>query len=310
MFRSKHLWWLGAGITLALIAVVIFACGATAKRSSRRSVEISAQASRPHGSHSHRLATEFASGEEVTHACLECHPDSSTSSWRPVTGHGSMVPTISRGADEPVLTGKKYVINNFCIGITPNWPPCTACHAGYGWEDETFDFTDESKVDCLVCHDTTGTYVKQNAGYPAESVDLAHVAQNVGLVDRDNCGGCHFTAAAATQSSMVTWILRSPIPDEIWTYTWASTTLSASTAIARRRTRSPGGRSRSAWTTRTRSLHRLSHRACATRMNGSTVTCRRTSPARPATSRIRAQEGHEGRMGLVGGGTGLSAESA
>mgnify|MGYP000666355391 CR=1 FL=1 len=35
----------------------------------------------------------------------------------------------------------KYSINNFCIGIQGNWPSCTACHAGYGWEDESFDFT-------------------------------------------------------------------------------------------------------------------------------------------------------------------------
>ncbi|MEJ2519454.1 MAG: hypothetical protein P8Y91_03795 [Desulfuromonadales bacterium] len=45
--------------------------------------------------------------------------------------------------------------------ITSNEPRCTSCHAGYGWSEVTFDFSDETKVDCLVCQDTTGTYVKE-----------------------------------------------------------------------------------------------------------------------------------------------------
>jgi octaheme c-type cytochrome (tetrathionate reductase family) len=50
-------------------------------------------------------------------------------------------------------------------------------------------------IDCLVCHDTTGTYGKKkrnNCGYPNESVDLLKVAQNVGMPTRSNCGGCHW----------------------------------------------------------------------------------------------------------------------
>jgi len=60
-------------------------------------------------------------------------------------------------------------------------------------------------VDCLVCHDTTGTYKKvpTDCGHPAykektvegkvfEPVNLAHVAQNVGRPSRRNCGSCHF----------------------------------------------------------------------------------------------------------------------
>ncbi|MFN2199916.1 MAG: tetrathionate reductase family octaheme c-type cytochrome [Caldilineaceae bacterium] len=192
MFRSKHLWWLGAGITLALIAVAVFL---VVPRSSARSEDPWNYVPK-HPVHTEHTVTalqqEFASGEEVTQACLECHPDASsevmaTSHW--TWEHG---PYTLEGRDQEVYTGKKHVINNFCIGITPNWPPCTACHAGYGWVDENFDFTDETKVDCLVCHDTTGTYVKANGGIPAEGVDLSHVAQSVGLVGRENCGGCHF----------------------------------------------------------------------------------------------------------------------
>jgi octaheme c-type cytochrome (tetrathionate reductase family) len=96
------------------------------------------------------------------------------------------------GRPEPVEIGKSNVLNNFCIGIQSNWEGCTSCHAGYGWDSADFDFSDESRVDCLVCHDGTGSYVKGDSGYPLEGVDLAYVAQNVSVPNRETCGGCHF----------------------------------------------------------------------------------------------------------------------
>ena len=50
-------------------------------------------------------------------------------------------------------------------------------------------------MDCLVCHDTTGTYKKipTGAGMPDESVDLKKVAENVGHTSRQTCGSCHFS---------------------------------------------------------------------------------------------------------------------
>ena len=49
-----------------------------------------------------------------------------------------------------------------------NYPFCTTCHVGYGWQDKNFDFTSEQNVDCLVCHDTTGAY-KKPAGLAGNS---------------------------------------------------------------------------------------------------------------------------------------------
>jgi len=96
--------------------------------------------------------------------------------------------------------GKKVVINNFCVAVVSNWRRCTSCHAGYGWKDAGFDFTKEELVDCLVCHDTTGTYKKfpPGAGHPVyepkefppgsgkiwEPPDLKKIAQNVGPTSR------------------------------------------------------------------------------------------------------------------------------
>lgn len=146
------------------------------------------------------LEGPFEDATEVTEACLSCHTEAAKQvqrsihwTWRyeqPETGQA---------------LGKRNVVNNLCIGLAGNYPRCTSCHTGYGWEDADFDFNAEERVDCLVCHDTTGEYVKRptGAGHPPyedtefqgktfEAPDLARVAQNVGETSRATCGSCHF----------------------------------------------------------------------------------------------------------------------
>lgn len=142
--------------------------------------------------HSALMEGPYETGQDVTRACLTCHEDSAeqvihTAHWR-----WQSDPVMVEGRDEPVATGKKNTINNFCIGIQGNWSSCTACHAGYGWEDETFNFEEQANVDCLVCHDQSGGYTKGKKGLPVEGVDLLASARSVGLPTRQNCGGCHF----------------------------------------------------------------------------------------------------------------------
>ena len=53
---------------------------------------------------------------------------------------------------------------------------CSQCHISYNWKDDSFDFSDTSNIDCLVCHDTTGTYKKHpsadgGGGQPAMMID-------------------------------------------------------------------------------------------------------------------------------------------
>jgi octaheme c-type cytochrome (tetrathionate reductase family) len=78
--------------------------------------------------------------------------------------------------------------------VRSNEPRCAQCHIGYGFTDETFDFEDPTRIDCLVCHDTTGTYKKDapNGGRPVSEINLAQVAQRVGRPSRGTCGACHF----------------------------------------------------------------------------------------------------------------------
>ena len=152
------------------------------------------------------LKQQFMSGPEVTKACLTCHTEASRQvmesihwTWEyhnPATGQ---------------TLGKRTVINSFCGNVTSNEPRCTSCHAGYGWTDMASGPPAEpTAVDCLICHDRSGTYTKDAtlAGHPplgavspkattitgarAMPVDLNKAAQSVGLPGRENCGQCHF----------------------------------------------------------------------------------------------------------------------
>ena len=146
----------------------------------------------PHTDHSVLMKGPFPDGPSVTRACLECHADAAHEVMGTVHWTWESEPVALPGREEPRSLGKKNAINNFCIGINSNWPPCTACHAGYGWTDAAFDFQESDNVDCLACHDNSGTYVKGAGGIPQEDVDLLAVARSVGGPTRANCGNCHF----------------------------------------------------------------------------------------------------------------------
>lgn len=135
------------------------------------------------------LDRAFATAPEVTKACLECHTEAAKQIHK--TKHWTWE---FLNPENKQRLGKKNILNNFCITPQSNYAACAACHIGYGWKDENFDFTAEDRVDCLVCHDTTGTYSKPpgKAGYPADFVDLKKVALKVGKTSRDSCGACHF----------------------------------------------------------------------------------------------------------------------
>ena len=147
----------------------------------------------------------FKTGPEVTRKCIECHEKETADFMATVHWTWSRKQEVN---GKTIEIGKKNALNNFCVGLPGNWPRCTSCHAGYGWKDATFDFSEAENVDCLVCHDTTGTYKKfpTGAGHPAyegeakewpkgkpwPSVDLVKIAHNVGPTSRATCGGCHF----------------------------------------------------------------------------------------------------------------------
>jgi len=150
------------------------------------------------------LQQEFNSPHEVTEACLSCHNLTARDVMK--SSHWTWDRDYVMEDGRTVKLGKKNMINNFCIGISSNESRCTSCHIGYGWKDNQFDFTDSRNIDCLVCHDKTGTYKKfpSGAGYPARTEkklngttyyppDYKAIANNVGTPGRENCGVCHFS---------------------------------------------------------------------------------------------------------------------
>lgn len=154
------------------------------------------------------LKGPFKSGPEITKTCLSCHN---------LAGHQVMKSIHwtweAKNPTTGKTLGKKYAANNFCGSTLSNEARCTSCHAGYGWTDKNFDFARQDNVDCLACHDTTGTYKKfgTDAGHPLyadrefepmegppgkkqfKAPDLNKIAQNVGKSGRANCGACHFS---------------------------------------------------------------------------------------------------------------------
>lgn len=135
------------------------------------------------------LNKDFSSAPEVTKACLSCHTEAAKQIHKTKHWKWEFI-----NPENNQRLGKKNILNNFCITPQSNWSACTACHIGFGWKDNNFDFTAEERVDCLVCHDTSGGYSKPpgKAGFPADYVNLKNVAQNVGKTSRDTCGACHF----------------------------------------------------------------------------------------------------------------------
>jgi octaheme c-type cytochrome (tetrathionate reductase family) len=145
------------------------------------------------------LQKDFKEPQEVTEACLSCHTERGKEL---LTNHHWLWEREAfiegRGV---VYLGKKNLINNFCTGVGGSEGSCNKCHAGYGWDEKEFDFTNERNMDCLVCHDNTNTYEKASggAGYPPTSGPMAPnynlIASNVGKPTKHNCGYCHFYSA-------------------------------------------------------------------------------------------------------------------
>lgn len=141
-----------------------------------------------------------------TAQCLNCHGKIGDDVMR--TAHWKWEGTVT-GIEgfEGTIHGKKDLINNFCLAVPSNEGRCAQCHIGYGWGDKNFDFGNPKNIDCLACHDQTGTYAKVATpnlanpplvGGPVTTVDLQAVARSVGrnggVPPRSTCVFCHARA--------------------------------------------------------------------------------------------------------------------
>lgn len=191
MEMSRYTWIFGLLATALLLAVPILIFVPDPQPQTRD--PWAAVAPTPvHTDHSELMPGPYDSGPAVTRACLDCHTEAGEQMLQNAHWRWESDPVYLADRDMEVATGKKNVINNFCIGIQGNWASCTSCHAGYGWDDADYDFSVQENIDCLVCHDNSGLYAKSKAGLPAAEADLEVAAQSVGAATRESCGGCHF----------------------------------------------------------------------------------------------------------------------
>ena len=170
---------------------------------------------------------------EGTESCLMCHQETAENMLG--MGHfrwqGKVENIVGQKGQD---FGKNQLLNNFCIAVPTNEPRCTQCHTGYGYADKNYNFNDPANIDCLVCHDQSGTYAKapKTAGLPEPGVDLNAVARSIALGGNptiDNCIDCHvsdsidFTALGCIGCHGVDGtgniMLGAPnLTDEIWLY--------------------------------------------------------------------------------------------
>lgn len=149
------------------------------------------------------LQQEFQSGPEVTKACLACHTEAAKQIMH--TEHWKWE-YLNPKTDQKL--GKIHVINNFCTSSQSNLKACASCHIGYAAMTDKGVKDDETLVDCLACHDTTGAYSKPSglggmvyakdiemppgSGKIIKGLNLQKMAQKVGKTSRKTCGSCHF----------------------------------------------------------------------------------------------------------------------
>ncbi|PLX33697.1 MAG: cytochrome C [Hyphomicrobiales bacterium] len=154
------------------------------------------------------LQREFESGSELTRACLSCHNQAAkqvhaSKHWKWEFVNGKTGQTL----------GKRHVVNNTLMSIAANGPYCARCHISNEWTEAKFDFTDPNQVDCLACHDTTGTYTsmkmhqlrskcsachvefdKSKARNVVRRPDFGELGRHVGKPSLQTCGACHFNS--------------------------------------------------------------------------------------------------------------------
>ena len=158
---KKNITIVGVIVVLALIAVNIFQNNITYNVKLEKLKQKYSKKLVPSVDHSKLevLNRKFKTPQEVTEECLMCHDEAGDEIL--ATRHWNWLG--SNLEDTTIVVenrGKKNLINNFCIAVPSNYPRCTSCHISYGWKDNSFDFSSPENIDCLVCHEQTGTYIK------------------------------------------------------------------------------------------------------------------------------------------------------
>lgn len=136
----------------------------------------------------------FADSGSVTKICLKCHNQQAAD----VLNSAHWTWERQRIIDNETVTyGKKDSLAGFAVDVASNPARCQRCHVSNTRPDIEFAAPAPEMVDCLLCHDTTGTY---NLTAP-DKTNLEKIARNVGRPGPANCTTCHFADCGLSQES-------------------------------------------------------------------------------------------------------------
>ncbi len=139
----------------------------------------------------------FTSSADVTAACLECHHQQAVEVLQ--STHWTWVRQRSVNGKN-TLYGKKDSLTGFAIDVSSNPSRCMGCHVSNTRPNVDLKKPSPEMVDCLVCHDTTGTYRQPSTATPDNQSqnNLELVTRNVGRPTPSNCLTCHFADCGLT----------------------------------------------------------------------------------------------------------------
>ena len=137
------------------------------------------------------LQGPFKTISDVTTTCLKCHHQQALEVLQSTHWTWVRQRTVN---GKTTLFGKKDSLTGFAIDVSSNPSRCMGCHVSNTRPDVDLNAPGPEMVDCLVCHDTTGTYRQADPGVPGNHSpeDLELMTRNVGRPAPVNCMTCHF----------------------------------------------------------------------------------------------------------------------
>ncbi|MDW7772012.1 MAG: hypothetical protein SCH71_03885 [Desulfobulbaceae bacterium] len=139
----------------------------------------------------------FNTPGDVVIKCLECHKQRASEVLQSTHWTWERHRMVN---GRQVMYGKKDSLAAFALDVASNPTRCLRCHISSTPEISVFEQGAPADVDCLVCHDTTGVYVRQSEGNGLEQADFETIAHNVGKPGPVNCMACHFADCGLTGS--------------------------------------------------------------------------------------------------------------
>jgi len=142
------------------------------------------------------ISGPFSTVRDVIAKCVECHASEAEEILQDI--HWKWQRPININGDKQAF-GKRTELSFFGISAPQNIQICMRCHISHNWTNMVFEQNNPTDIDCLVCHDTTGSY-KRNANTIKPQDNLEEIARNVGKPTINNCLECHFSRCGILES--------------------------------------------------------------------------------------------------------------